>query len=247
MKGPCRRTESANELRTIAVKKNHATALDTITLLVRDTEHEFITIITALQAHIDLMQMEQSRNKLVTDRIAVLNRATARILKNTTALLAVSEEAQAPQSRRKVRLQMLMDEITADTILAFQKSKVALSCDIAAGTILAGRTSPVKLMIKSVVLAVLDKCHERETVQVVALKQKNRISLSVDTGSGADNGTFKPWNLGKLRLMPTNGEGIALAAVDAMARLHHGSLRVATRPDQRHRYKLVFQSASRGI
>lgn len=227
-------------------KTHRQNGLDTLSLFVRDTEHEFIAVITALQAHIDLLDLESGRNKLPAARIAVLKRITARLVRDTASLAAVSDAAQAPQGRRQIRLQKVMQEITADTILAFRRNKVALSSDIAADTVLMGQSLPVKDMIKSVVLTLLDKCHARETIQVVGLMRKDRLSLSFDTGIGANSDKFKPWKLGSLRLMPTNGEGIGLSAVDAMARLHHGNLNIATMPDKRLSYKLIFRSQNKG-
>ncbi len=220
--------------------------LDTLTLFVRDTEHEFIAVVTALQAHIDLLDMERERDKLPGARLAVLKRITARLLRDTASLVAVTDAAQAPQGRRQIRIQKIMQEITADTVLAFRRSKVALSSDITADSVLVGQAIPVKDMIKTVVLTLLDKCNARETVQVVGHMSKNQLSLSFDTGTGANNDKFKPWKLGALRLMPTNGEGIGLSAVDAMARLHHGNLNIATMADQRFSYKLIFRSQNKG-
>lgn len=132
-------------------------------------------------------------------------------------------------------------EIAQETQSAFSSGQVSLFCDIAKDTILIGNVGPLKVMITAMVLAMLHQCHELEVVRIVGLTHKKRVSLSFDIGLEANERVFKPWRLGELRLMPTNGEGINLAAVDAMAPLHHGRLSVSTLSDERHVYRLIFR------
>jgi len=214
--------------------------IDTLTAFVRDAEHDVLSVVMALQAHIDLLHDEQKRNHMSVIRFAVLNRAIARIITDITTLAAISELVMTPRSKQKQMLEGLMQEITVETQSAFNISRVALSCNIAAGTILIGNAAALKVMITGMVLAVLHKSHEFETVRIVGLTHKKRVSLSFDIGSEASENVFKPWKLGELRLIPTNGEGVSVAAVDAMARLHDGQLTVRTLSDQRHGYKLIF-------
>jgi len=215
-------------------------AMDTLTAFVRDAEHDSLAVVTALQAHIDLLHDEQVRNHLPVDRFAVVNRAVARLLANTAVLASISELARAPQSKHKLLLEVLMQEIAAETRSAFSYSQVSLSCQIAPSATLTGNAAPLKSMITEMVLAVLQKCTSSETVRIVGLTDRNSVSLSFDIGMAAKKGAYSPWRLGGLRLMPINGEGISLSAVDAMARLHNGQLSVSNLPNRRHGYKLTF-------
>lgn len=216
-------------------------AIDTLTSFVRDAEHELLSVVTALQAHVDLLYDEQARDHRDVDRFCVVNRTIARLITDTNTLVYISEQAKAPRSNQKQMLEGLMQEIVSDTRSAFSISQVLLSCDIAAGTILIGNAGPLKLMITGMLLTVLNKCHKLDIIRVVGATDNRRVSLSFDAGSQDGGGVFEPWRLGKLRLMPLNGEGIGLSAIDAMARLHHGQLTVRTLSDERHGYRLIFR------
>jgi signal transduction histidine kinase len=216
-------------------------AIDTLTAFVQDAEHDILAVVTALQAHIDLLHDECLRNHMPADRFVVLNRSMTRLVADMIDLASISEAANSPRSKHKLVLESIMQEITAETRLAFSKSNVLLSSDIAAGTTLVGDADPVKAMITRVVLSLLEKCTLLETVKIVGLTQNKRVSLSFSIGLESAKGTFKSWQLGELRSMSTNGEGIGLSAVDAMARLHHGHLSVGSQPNERHSYKLTFK------
>ncbi len=217
-------------------------AFDTLTAFVKDTEHELISVVTALQAHIDVLHDEQIRNQLPVERFAALDRAVTRIISDTNTLASVSEQAHKPLSTQKLTLEMLISEIVDETRSAFKKSQVTLSCNIAKGTTLIGNAGSMKSMIKGIVLTVLDKCHQTETLSIVGLTHKKCVSLSFGIGLETGDGEFTPWELGKLRLLPANGEGITMSTVDAMARLNHGNLSVRTSTDQRQGYRLRFNA-----
>lgn len=216
-------------------------ALDTLTAFVRDTEHDLLSVVTALQAHIDLLHDELVRNHIPVERFAVLNRAVARLITDTTVLASIADIARIPRSKETLVLDSLMQEIAQETRAAFSKNQVSLSYDIAKGTTLVGDSVPLKAMIMGMVLAVLHKCPLLETVRVVGLTDRNRVTLSFDIGMEANKGVFKPWRLGELRLAPTNGEGVSLAAVDSIARLHRGHLSVSSSVDRQPGYKLTFR------
>jgi signal transduction histidine kinase len=217
-------------------------AIDTLAAFVQDAEHDMLSVATALQAHIDLLHDEHVRNHMPADRFEVLNRNMARLVADMIDLASICEAAHTPRSRHKLMLQALMQEITAETRLAFSKSNVSLSCDIATGTTLTGDSDPVKSMITRVILSLLQKCQLLETVKIVGMTHNKRVSLSFSIGLEAAKDTFQSWRLGELRSMSTNGDGIGLSAVDAMARLHHGQLSVSTQPNERNGYKLTFKA-----
>ena len=221
--------------------KSDERSIDTLTAFVRDSEHDVLSVVTALQAHLDLLHNEQERNHISVSRFAVLDRAVARIIADMTVLAAISEQVLIPKSRQKQMLDGLIKEIAQETQADFSESQVSLSCNIAAGTTLIGNADALKVMIRGMLLAVLRKSHEFETVKIVGFTDQKRVSLSIGTGLNNNDGTFKPWKLGELHTAPTNGEGINLAAVDAMARLHDGQLTVTSTPGERRGYRLIFQ------
>lgn len=216
-------------------------SIDTLAAFVQDAEHDLLSVVTALQANLDLLHDEQVRNQLPVSRFAALNRAIARIVTDTTVLASISELALAPRSKRKLALAALMEEIVAETESAFSQNQVSLSCDIATGTTLLGEAVPVKSMITAMILALLDQCVLMDTISIVGLTDGNQVTISFDIGREVNESKFKPWRLGELRLMPINGDTIGLAAVAAMARLQHGQLSASTRPNLSHGYKLTFQ------
>jgi len=79
-----------------------------------------------------------------------------------------------------------------------------------------------------------------ETIRIIGKTDKKNVSLSFDTGTKNKLCKFEPWQLGELRLVPVNGDGISLAAIDAIARLHKGQLSVKSLPNHRHEYRLSF-------
>jgi signal transduction histidine kinase len=231
-----------NSWRRLLCLKTDNKAMGTLAAFVQDTEHELFTVITALQAHVDLLYGEQLSNHLPLERFTIVNRAIARIIRDTAILASITELAKLPQSKQKIMLEGLMQEIITETQLAFSNSEVSLTCKIAKGTTLIGNAAPLKTMITDMLLTVLDKCYKFETITIKGSTNKKRVSLSFVTGLEDSKSIFKPWQLGKLRLTPSNGEGISLSAVDAMARLQRGRLSMSTAPDQRHGYKLTFRT-----
>jgi signal transduction histidine kinase len=217
-------------------------AIETLTAFVLDTEHDLLAVITALQAHIDLLRDEQTLRDLPVDRFVFLNRGMDRLVADANALAAVSALARGKRSKSKQLLNKLMQEIAAETQEAFSANRVSFFYNIAEGTTLSGNADALKEMITKMVLTVLHACHKLETVSVVGITLKKRVSLSCEPGLEASDGTFKAWQLGELRLIPMNGDGLSMSAIDAMARLHHGQLSVVTLPDQRHGFKLTLKS-----
>lgn len=222
-------------------RKSPERSLDTLSAFVKDAEHDILSVITALQAHIDLLHDEQVRNHMSVDRFAILNRSIARLVTDAISLSSVSELAHAPQSKGKVILDLLMQEIAAETRSVFSKSQVSLSCTIAAGTSLIGDADSVKTMITVLLLTILRQCRLLETISIVGMADSDeRVILSFNTGKESCKGMPSPWRLGELRLMPTSGEGIELSAVAAMAKLHHGQLSVSTPQNEPGEYWLTF-------
>lgn len=215
-------------------------AVDTLTAFVRDAEHDLFSVLTALQAHLDLFHDEQDSNHSPVTRFVVLNRAVARISADISAITAISDLVMDPPSQQKQMLEGIMQEIAKETQPAFTTSQVSLSCHIATGTRLSGNPVALKVMIGGMVLALLHECHKFETLKIIGRTRNKRVSLSFDTGTPVVEAAFKPWRLGQLRLIPTNGQGLNLAAVAAMAQLHHGQLSVRTFSDRRHGYRLTF-------
>jgi hypothetical protein len=216
--------------------------IETLAAFVRDAEHDVLSVVTALQAHVDLLQDEIERNHIPINRFIILNRAIARIATDVTVLSAFSDHVRLAPCKQKQLLEGLMKEIAADTQAAFDISQVSLVCRIAKGTTLIGSPASLKVMITAMVLAVLNHCQESETINVVGVTDKGRVSLSVDTVADPSIEGFKPWKLGELHMNPSNGDGISVAAIEAMARMHHGQLSMSTLPDLRHGFRLMFDA-----
>lgn len=216
------------------------TRMETLTAFIRDTEHELLSLVTEIQAHLDLLHGEQIRNKLPVDRFALLNHAVERLTTDTAVLASVSEIAQKPQPKKKLLLQKLMQEVVGETTAEFDTCKVGLTSEIVDRTILSGNAAALKFMITRLILAVLHECKQAETVIMRGLTRNGRIVLLFDRGSKDEESEFKTWRLGKLHLLPQNGDGIALSAVDAIARFYHGHLCVRNTPDLRAEYRLTF-------
>lgn len=220
--------------------QSEESALDTLSAFVKDSEHEMLSVITALQAHIDLLHDEQVRNKLPIARFDVLNHAVSRLVKGTGILATVSTEAKTPKPKTKQVLQKLVQDVVEETTAAFKLSKVSIKCDLAEGATLVGNADLLKIMIKEIILVILPTCQELDTLNIVGHSLKKCISLAFDVGALPNSREFLPWQLGNLRLLPTNGEGITLSAVDAVAKLNNGFLSIRGAADDRKGYKLTF-------
>ena len=217
-------------------------AMDVLAAFVRDAEHELKTVTTALQAHIDLLHHEQTKNHVSAERFKVLNRAVARLISDTNILASVTELTMTPGLNSKFKLDALIREITNETKLNFSAQGVLMTTNISSETSLHGSAAALKLMVKETVLALLQECTKLETMSITGKNDRKHVSLVFETGEKDNQGKFENWQLGKLRHSPANGEGISLAAVDAIARMHHGQLSVKTLANQRHEYRLLFSS-----
>ncbi len=217
-------------------------AMDILAAFIHDAEHEMKTVITALQAHIDLWHHEQSLNYVSQERYGVLNRAVARLISDTNILAAVTELTTTPQVNTRIKLQGLIEEITDETRSNFREQDVFINANITSESSLNGSAIALKLMLKETVLALLQECKKKETISITGQTEKKGMSLIFETGADENHGKFEDWQLGKLRLNPSNGEGISLAAVDAIARMHRGQLAVKTSKNQRHEYRLLFSN-----
>ncbi len=217
-------------------------AMDILAAFVRDAEHEMKSVTTALQAHIDLLHHEQTQNHVSSERFKVLNRAVARLISDTSILASVTELTLTPRLNERFKLQGLMSEIANETKSNFSAQGVSITSNIPSSTSLIGSADALKLMLKETVLALLQECQKLETISITGKTEHKCVSLVFETGEKDNLGKFETWQLGKLKLTPTNGEGISLAAVDAIARMHHGQLSVKTLSNERHEYRLHFNS-----
>jgi signal transduction histidine kinase len=231
----------SNSWKRLSWLKPEETPVTTLTAFVQDFEHEMLSVMTALQANVDLLRDELVLGRMPIDRFMIVYRAIDRLIEDTATLSAVSELANAPRSKQKLMLEELMQDIAAETQTVFNTSQVSLSCNIASGTTIIGNVVPLKVMLTGLVLSVLYKCHKLDTLKIVGSHSKNRVSLSFDSGQDTDDAIFKPWRLGNLRSVPMNGDGISLSMVDAMAKLHDGQLSVSTFSDERQGYRLIFK------
>jgi hypothetical protein len=98
-------------------------ALDTVTGYVQDTEHDLLSIITALQANVELLRDEQMRNHLSVDRFIMFSRAISRLISDITAVASVSTLASASPSKKRHLLTALIEEISAETREEFKTSQ----------------------------------------------------------------------------------------------------------------------------
>jgi light-regulated signal transduction histidine kinase (bacteriophytochrome) len=221
-------------------RRSEKAPIETLTAFVRDAEHDVLTVVTALQAHVDLLREEQERNNKPVVRFTIVNRAIARVISDISVLTVISDLVLKPRSTDKQALDTLMQEVATDTESAFKERSVSLSWNIPVGTTLLGEANALKVMITALLLFVLHHSLQSDNVTVLSVTSDNRLCLSFDTGSQINEGTFKPWQLGRLELSPVNGEGIKLSAVDAIARLHDGHLDVRNLSGERFGYALIF-------
>lgn len=217
-------------------------AMDILAAFVCDAEHEMKSVTTALQANIELLAYEQTKNRVSPERFKVLNRAVARLISDTNILASVTELTMTPRVMTKFKLNGLIEEITNETKLSFSAQGVLVATNIAAETTLSGSADALKLMLKETVLTLLQECKRLETMSITGKTERKGISLVFQAGDNGNHGKFVDWQLGKLRLNPSNGEGISLAAVDAIARVHYGQLSVKTLENERHQYRLLFNT-----
>lgn len=226
--------------RLYTAKRSEA-PLEILTAFVKDTEHEVLTVITALQAQIDLLHNEQRKSNVPLENFTVINRNISRLVADTTTLGRVSEFSKAPRSSERQVLEKLVRAVAEETRAAFEDSNVTLVCKIVKGTMLVGNDRSLKLVIKELLLAVLRKCHQLEVVQLTGYTHKKEVSIMCEICSDNYDNEFTLWQLGHLHLVPLNGEGISLSAVDAIARMNKGHLGVRSSSEKRNGYKLSFK------
>lgn len=221
---------------------NHA--IETLTSYIKDTEHEELAVITALKAHLDLMQDNSVRNSQTLNRYAVLNRSILRLIIDIEALASVSQQAIAPQSKQKLLLEDLMKEIAVSTQNEFEAKQVSLSWNIKKGTTLIGDAIQLKHMFIEILSMILHRCKKLDHISITGQYESKCVSVTFRAGpfNSVPTAEFLPWRLGELHLIPTNGDGIGLATIDAMARLQHGKLSITGFRTERQVYKLILNS-----
>ena len=139
----------------------------------------------------------------------------------------------------KIRLDLMVNEITLETITEFNNKDARLCSDIEFGTILVCHSDSLRSMVRAIVLIVLDTTQGVEIVRVSALPDRKNSTVLCFNCNGAEGGKFLPWPLGKLRKVPPNGDGIILSGVDAVARCNLGNLSVCNTPEPRA-FRLSF-------
>ncbi len=158
-------------------------SIETLTAFVRDAEHEMLSVATALQAHVDLLQREQEEDLVSTTRFTVLNHVIERLVSDASILASVSELTRIPREKTKQNVSKIMREIVSETKSEFIASHVSLSCDIEPDVSLVGSTGALKMMFKETVLALLFECENLETIRISGKTDKKNLSVSFDTGT----------------------------------------------------------------
>lgn len=217
-------------------------SLDILTDFIIDAEHELIAVVTALQAHIDLLEAGLTKTEDAPERFAAINRAVSRLLADTAALASISELTKQGHSKEKSSLCLLVNETMSEMQVPIRDAQVIVSCDIPETAKVTASSSSLKLMLKALLLEILHKCDKQGTLRISALRKSRSVSIAFDTGRGAKESNFHSWRLGELHMRPTNGEGIRLAAIAAMARINHGYLSVCNLTDLPDEYSLTFES-----
>ena len=108
---------------SIPIGSRQDLAIDTLTSFVLDAEHDLLSVVTVIQAHIDLLRHEMVQNRLPVERVAMLSVSVARLVQNVTALAAVSEQTRQGRPNQRVVLSPLMDEVEAETRSAFSDGR----------------------------------------------------------------------------------------------------------------------------
>lgn len=217
-------------------------AITTLTLYIKDTEHEKLAVITALKAHMDLLHDEHLRNSISTDRFLILNRSIFRLITDIESLSLVAALATKPESIQRLLVKNLIEETTLELQSELDTKGVTISLDIEERMTVKGDLIQTKHIFTQILIAILNECKNSDTIKVEGCSDKKRVSLTFSVGILAGESEFLPWRLGELHLIPMNGEGINLATVDAMARLQDGWLSVSNFMTDRKAYKLVFDS-----
>lgn len=228
--------------RHLVCRKSDNQTIETLTSYIKDTEHEELTVITALKAHLDLMHDELKRNSQPLSRFAILNRSVMRLINDIESMASVSQQAIATQLNQKLVLEDLIKEIEVSTKSEFIEKEVSLSWNIKKGTVLIGNAIQMKHMLTEIIYNILHSCKKLDNINITGQEQKKCVSMTFSANPIPTETDYIPWRLGELRLLPTNGDGIGLATVAAMARLQHGQLSITGFKTEKQVFKLIFCS-----
>ena len=206
---------------------------------VRDFVSEQFSVIAALQANVDLLNSDKPSNENNGKRFGVTNRLIERLTKDAKLISEVFHLSINSTKIEKIRLDLMIQEITDETLVEFNSKEARLCSDIAKGTILVCHPDSLRSMVKAIVLIVLNTTQGVEIVRVSAQSGRKKSTVLCFNGNGASGGEFIPWPLGKLRKVPPNGDGIILSGVEAVARCNLGNLSVCDSPEPRA-FRLSF-------
>ncbi|MBP7861739.1 HAMP domain-containing histidine kinase [bacterium] len=216
--------------------------IETLTSYIMDTEHEELSVITALKAHLDLMQDELARNSQPLSRFVILNRSIIRLISDIESLTSVSQQAIAEPQKQKLVLEDLLKEIEISTQPEFSEKEVSLSWNIKKGTVLIGNAIQMKHMLTEIIYNILHGCKKLDNINITGQEKKRCVSMTFSANPIPTVTDYIPWRLGELRLIPSNGDGIGLATIAAMAKLQHGQLSITGFKTEKQVFKLVFCS-----
>ncbi len=224
----------------LVCSKTDNQAIETLTSYIKDTEHDELTVITALKAHLDLMHDELRRNSQPLSRFAILNRSVMRLINDIESMASVSQQAIATQVNQKLLLEDLIKEVEASTQDELSEKEVTLSWNIKKGTFLMGNAIQMKHMLSEIIFNILHGCKRLDNINITGQEQKKCVSMTFSANPIPRETNYVPWRLGELRLIPANGDGIGLATVAAMARLQHGQLSITGFKTEKQVFKLIF-------
>lgn len=214
--------------------------IDILSAFIKDFVHELLAVITAMQANVDLLEEPGVKNSAANKRINIIKKSINRLLRDTRVLTDVFRLSGKSKGQKTVNLEKLIKEVTDETNKDFQDRNASLCSDIAKNVTFTGDPVCYKKMIREIVLAILSLSKNIKIVNLVASTSEKAVSIKFFDGESSDLGVFQPWRLGELRLTPTNGDGIMLSAVDAMARLNSGNLNIRNLPDLPRAFQLKF-------
>lgn len=226
--------------RHLVCSKTDNHTIETLTSYMKDTEHEELTVITTLKAHLDLMHDELRRNSQPLTRFAILNRSVMRLKNDIEAMASVSQQAIATQLNQKLLLEDLIQEVEVSTQAELGEKEVTLSWNIKKGTVLMGNAIQMKHMLTEIIYNILHGCKRLDNINITGYEQNKCVSMTFSANPIPTETNYIPWRLGELRLIPSNGDGIGLATVAAMARLQHGQLSITGFRTENQVFKLIF-------
>jgi len=213
-----------------------------------DAGHELGNPISTIQVTVENLKVDLNGNDDAKSSLSVIARAADRMARLVSDMMLLAKmEIKEPQLDVKTfSLDELLNDLVQEFSLRFREKGVALETGTIDGAELQGDPDWLSRMIVNLLENALRYTDKGGKVTVSLSKQADDARLSVsDTGIGIPEEALphifdRFYRVDKSRTRAAGGSGLGLSIVDAIVRLHHGSISVESKEGSGTKFDILL-------